>query len=58
MPIEVLPAENLSPVMGWLSKLPYPWCLADEAIRAMPTLAELAPVRNYLERSGVPETTA
>jgi hypothetical protein len=56
--MEVLPAENLVPVMGWLSKLPYPWCLADEAIRAMPTLAELAPVRNYLERSGVPETTA
>ena len=45
--------ESLEPIrlpllMGWLSRLPYPWCTAELALRHAPSLDELHPIRQYL----------
>lgn len=44
----VLPGQELDPVMGWATRLPYPWTGNERALAEMPRLAELEPVRNYL----------
>jgi hypothetical protein len=46
--MKVLPADELSASMDWLSALPYPWCSADEAFRRMPALQGLAEIKTYL----------
>jgi len=48
--MEALPPECLHPVIGWLAGLPYPWCPASEAIKEMPYIAGLEPVRNFIEQ--------
>jgi hypothetical protein len=46
--MEVLPANELDSIMGWIAALPYPWCRPDEVVKAMPRLEALAPVERYL----------
>ena len=43
-----LSPDGLRPAMNWLSSLPYPWCLAEEAIGGMPHLEGLEAVRNTI----------
>jgi hypothetical protein len=56
--MKVLPPENLGPVMGWLFKMPYPWCLASEAIKAMPDLAALDEVRTFIDKPAADDSSA
>jgi hypothetical protein len=46
--MEVLPVSAAPPVFAWLGGLPYPWCTNDQALAAMPALAELATIRSFL----------
>jgi len=48
--MEVMPNENLHPVMGWLGALPYPWCPRADAQSSMPGLRALQGVADYLRR--------
>jgi hypothetical protein len=50
--MEVLPATELASIMGWITALPYPWCLPDEVVRDMPRIEALAPVERYLKELG------
>jgi hypothetical protein len=47
--MKVLPTEQLSPSLDWLSALPYPWCGASEALKQMPALDGLADIEAYLK---------
>ena len=47
----VFPADCLTPIMAWLTALPYPWCPADEAARNMPKLPELGEIADYMGRA-------
>ena len=38
----------LASVMSWFSQLPYPWCTAQAALSAAPSLEDLRPIRQYL----------
>jgi hypothetical protein len=46
--MQILPANDLDRIMGWIISLPYPWCTPDEAVRDMPRIEELQPVQHYL----------
>jgi hypothetical protein len=46
--MEVLPRSVAPPMFSWLGDLPYPWCSKEQALAAMPALAELASIRSYL----------
>jgi hypothetical protein len=46
--MQELPADELVPVMEWLTALPHPWSTPGGAIAAMPALAGLEPVARYL----------
>jgi len=48
--MQVLPAQDFDAVMGWLAKLPYPWCPGAAATRNAPRLDGVEPVIRYLER--------
>jgi hypothetical protein len=48
--MEVLPSDYLRPVMGWLPRLPYPWCPTSEATKGMPDLAALEEVRKFIDQ--------
>jgi|SRR5215208_679917 len=48
--MEALPPECLHAVIGWLARLPYPWCPASEAIKGMPHIAALEPIRKFVEQ--------
>jgi len=48
--MEVLPSDYLRPVMGWLPRLPYPWCPTSEATKGMPDLAALEAVRKFVDQ--------
>jgi hypothetical protein len=48
--MEVLPSDDLRPVMDWLPRLPYPWCPAGEATKRMPDLAALEQVRRFIDQ--------
>ncbi|HEY2862015.1 MAG TPA: hypothetical protein VGK37_00165 [Casimicrobiaceae bacterium] len=50
--MEVLPAEALKPVIGWVSPLPYPWCIAARAAQGIPALAGLRNFALALHESG------
>jgi hypothetical protein len=41
----------LASVMPWISRLPYPWCTAQDALRDAPGIDELQPVWQYLRDS-------
>lgn len=43
-----LPPELAGPVLGWLDRLPYPWCDPGKALAAMPDVQELGEVRAFL----------
>jgi hypothetical protein len=47
--MQVVPADELDRVMGWVAGLPYPWCRPDEVVRNMPRIEGLAPVERYLK---------
>jgi hypothetical protein len=38
----------LTSVMDWMSRLPYPWCTAQDALRNAPWIEELQPIRQRL----------
>lgn len=46
--MEILPAEKLDRIMGWITGLPYPWCSPQEVLSGIPDMGELAPVVRYL----------
>jgi hypothetical protein len=48
--MQLLPADTLFPVMGWLDQLPYPWCSRQAASERVPALEALGPVRYWLSR--------
>jgi hypothetical protein len=50
--MQILQANDLDRIMGWITSLPYPWCSPEEAVRNMPDLDELAPVERYLNEVG------
>ena len=50
--MKVHEAGELTPIMNWLSALPYPWCSADLALARIPPSAELDDVRAYLKQAG------
>lgn len=47
----VLPEGHVTAVMGWLDRLPYPWCSIEMMERTAPRLAELEPVARKLKES-------
>ncbi|MBW9112108.1 hypothetical protein JNB88_00400 [Rhizobium cauense] len=47
--MQVLPADELDAIMGWIHVLPYPWCTAEDAISAMPRFEWLFPIERYLK---------
>jgi hypothetical protein len=46
--MESLDPACLEPVMQWLSRLPYPWCAAPEALTGAPGTADLRPVLDQI----------
>lgn len=54
--MQILPAGELAPIMGWIGRLPYPWCRPDEVVAAMPRLEQLSPIERYLR--GIPHVQA
>ncbi len=50
--MQILPANRLDDIMGWVAVLPYPWCRPDEVVAGMPRIEELAPVTHYLKELG------
>jgi hypothetical protein len=49
--MDSLASAALVPVMDWLSTLPRPWCPSRLALKGLPKLAELEPLRRHLENS-------
>jgi hypothetical protein len=49
--MEVAPTTDLAAVMGWLGRLPYPWCPLERATSSAPNLESLAPLLALLSRS-------
>ena len=45
--MQVLSADNLSAVTGWLFALPYPWCPIQTAFETAPKLDQLEPLRQW-----------
>ncbi|WP_445571992.1 hypothetical protein [Pseudomonas sp. E102] len=46
--MKTLPADDLSVVMAWVSRLAYPWCSVDDAMDAVPDSSALKDVIQYL----------
>lgn len=42
--MQSLPAAGLADIMRWVTRLPYPWCTAQETAASAPPLEGLAPV--------------
>jgi hypothetical protein len=53
--MQILPPAELAAVLAWVQALNYPWCAAEEAARASPSIGSLAPVLQHLagHESGV-----
>jgi hypothetical protein len=47
--MQQFPATDLERIMAWLAALPYPWCTPADALRGLPELGELAPIKHYLK---------
>jgi hypothetical protein len=45
--MQMLAADYLTAVTGWLFALPYPWCPVRTAFEAAPQLEELTPLRQW-----------
>jgi hypothetical protein len=45
--MQILTADNLSAVTGWLFALPYPWCPIQAAFETAPQLEQLKPLRQW-----------
>ena len=45
--MQLLTANNLSAVTGWLFALPYPWCPIQTAFETAPQLEQLNPLRQW-----------
>ena len=52
--MQILPADELDRIMGWIASLPYPWCKPDQAMRKMPGIHGLAPIERYLREVAKP----
>ena len=48
--MQSLAPNSLASIMDWFSRLPYPWCSAQTALVAAPTLDDLEPIRHYIAR--------
>ena len=48
--MQVLPPSELNAIMGWLSRLPYPWCPAAELASAAPADPSLACIVQFIAR--------
>ena len=48
--MKVFPAVELAASMDWLSRLPYPWCTPDEALRTVPAIDGFAEIEAYLKQ--------
>jgi hypothetical protein len=46
--MQILPEENLEPIMNWLSGLPYPWCPAQTAVARAPEVEGLKLILDYI----------
>jgi hypothetical protein len=46
--MQSLAPAGLTSVMDWMSRLPYPWCTAQDALRYAPEIEGLQPIRQYL----------
>jgi hypothetical protein len=46
--MESLTPSTLGSVTNWLDRLPYPWCTAQAALAAIPSLEEFQPIRQSL----------
>lgn len=47
--MQIFPENELDRIMSWITRLPYPWCGSDDALRDMPRIEGLAPVERYLK---------
>ena len=47
--MKIFPATDLGATMAWLSRLPYPWCTPDEALRERPAIAGFGEIEAYLK---------
>lgn len=52
--MQVLPPRSRDIVLGWVGRLPHPWCEVDDLLAHWPDEAQLRPVRDYLEREHRP----
>ena len=48
--MQVLPADELMPVLEWFEKLTYPWSSPAEATESAPGIRELNPILQYIGR--------
>jgi len=48
--MQILQEDALDRVMGWITRLPYPWCSPAEALETMPRIDGLAPIEQYLRQ--------
>ena len=46
--MEIVPASQIEPVMGWITDLPYRWCTPAEAVAHVPKLEGLDVIEQYL----------
>ncbi len=52
--MQVLPLAELATIMGWLTKLPYPWCPGTQMASTAPPEPRLSPIIEYLTRMQPP----
>lgn len=49
--MESLPEATLVPTMNWLAKLPYPWCMPEEAVKDMPRTEGFGRLEAFVKHS-------
>jgi len=47
--MKIFPATDLAASMAWLTRLPYPWCTPDEALRGRPPIEGFDEIEAYLK---------
>jgi hypothetical protein len=50
----VLTPESADQVLGWVSKLPYPWCESAAMFQTMPQLDVLTPIKEQMTSEKTP----
>lgn len=48
--MQVLPPSELNAIVGWLTRLPYPWCPAAEMISTAPPEPRLLTIKGFVAR--------